>query len=192
MKPRRGQMRSNLLPVRLDALGKPDRARLWGMLDNLSRPPKLRLNPVLTFPFAVVASIQPDMTKPRKLGCSPIDEEHHSIAIHNVGGMNFGFKHEALRIHKQMTLAPFDFLACIIPARSAQSYCFDALTVDDACTGLCFASHLQTHPLPKHRMNMFPKTISSPQASRSDTPFSKEADRGEVSARRIHFGADRG
>ena len=47
--------------------------RLWRMLDDLGRPSERLGGPVFVFPLAVVSSIQPDMTHPRKLGCSPID-----------------------------------------------------------------------------------------------------------------------
>src|SRR5690349_7886268 len=104
-------MSGNLLPVRFDIFGKPDIARLGRTLDNLSSPSQCGLGPVLAFPFAIVASIQPDMTKPRKLSCHAAGEQHHPITIHDVGSMHFGFEDQALGIDQQMALASLDLLA---------------------------------------------------------------------------------
>lgn len=57
MKARRRQLRHNLAPVRLDAFGEPGIAGYWRMLDDIRGPSNRLLNPVLTFPFAGVASI---------------------------------------------------------------------------------------------------------------------------------------
>ena len=126
MNTRRGQLRHNLLPIRLDAFREPDVAGLWRMLNNLGSPAERLLNPVFAFPFAVLASVQPDMVQPRKLSCCTIHEQHDPITIHDIGGMHLGFEDEALGIDEQVPLTTSDFFACIIATWSTQSYGFDA------------------------------------------------------------------
>jgi len=92
---------------------------------------------------------------------------------------------EALRIHHQMALPSFHFFACIIATGSSQSYGFDALAVDDRCARLGLTSHLQAHPFPQHRMDLFPQAISSEEDENNGTLFSREEGRGEASAKSI-------
>ena len=88
------------------------------MLDNLGCAAQGILNPVFAFPFAMVASVEPDMMKLRKLSCSTIDEQFYAIAVHDIGSMDFGFQDKALCVYQQVAVASCDFLACIRATRA--------------------------------------------------------------------------
>src|SRR5215471_15275294 len=93
MEARRRHLCHKLVPIRLGAFGEPDITRFWWMLDTLGWTAKSCLNPV--FAFAIVASIQPNMAQPWKLGWCTINEEDHPNTIHAIGGMYLGFEDEA-------------------------------------------------------------------------------------------------
>src|SRR5947209_16411125 len=100
MESRRRQLLSNLVPVRFDTFRNPDVTRFRGMLDNLSRPPQRILNPVFAFPLAVIAPIEPNMVKQRKLSLNPVYKQFDAIAIHDIRRMNFRFEDKALRVYQ--------------------------------------------------------------------------------------------
>src|SRR5690349_2227032 len=115
------------------------------MLHYFHRPPQVRFEPVFAFPFAIVASVEPDMMQTRELLCDSIHEQDHPIPIWNIGLVHLGFEHEALRIHEQMALASFDLLPAIIAAGSAHPGGLNGLTVNDARAWLAISTQVTTH-----------------------------------------------
>src|SRR6266700_1277036 len=118
----------------------PDQPRVFGRdpaaprrpLYPLTGPLHVLFNPA--FADARVTLIDPHFLQARELALDRLEQEGHTLAILEIGGMHHHLEQQTHRVHEQMTLAPAHFLAAVIAMRASTLRRFDRLAVNDAGT----------------------------------------------------------
>src|SRR5215471_10880021 len=86
-------------------------------------------------PLQLLATIDPvgeDMVQFRENLPQRPQQRHGAMRVLDIGGMDLGSEHKALRVGDDVALAPLDALAGVDPARAAAFGGRHALAVDDA------------------------------------------------------------
>src|SRR4051794_39278700 len=108
----------------------PFTARMRRMSNDLDAPAEVVLDPALA--GARVALIHPEVLDSRELLVSSLQQQGHTGAVLNVGGVHFGAQHQAACINQNVALATIDALGAIVAADAASASRPDRLAVDDA------------------------------------------------------------
>ena len=85
-----------------------------------------------------------------------LEQEGHTLAILEIGGMHHHFEQQTHRIDKQVTFAPVHFLPPVISMRPTALRRFDRLAIDDRCARLRVAADAGPQLLAKHGVRMLP------------------------------------
>lgn len=99
--------------------------------------------------------------------------ERCAVALLDVGGVDHSVHEIALSICQDVTLAPFDLLACIVAPRPTALGGFDALAIDYPCAGRGLAPYRFPADQQQSVIERKPKPIIAPQVE----PASHRRDR---------------
>ena len=80
------------------------------------------------------------MAQPREAPDDFGEHQRRPVAVLNIGGMHHGMNEIAIGVGRDVPLAPFDFLAGVVAARTAAFRGFHALAVDHAGAGRSLTS----------------------------------------------------
>lgn len=91
-----------------------------------------------------IATIREYVAQPKEASDDFGGHQRRAVAVLNIGGMQYGMDEIAIGVGQDVPLAPFDFLAGLIGARTAAFRGFHALTIHHASAGrslttVCFA-----------------------------------------------------
>ena len=86
-----------------------------------------------------------------------------TVSVLDVGGQSQHHQNQSHRVHKNVALAPVDFLARVVAALVAHLGALDALAVDARRAGVAFAVLGQAHRLAQMSMNGFPQAVVLPE-----------------------------
>ena len=110
-----------------------------------------------------VALVDPELLQTGELLVSTVQQQWHSCAILNVGGMHSGSEDQATGIDQEMPLAAIDALGAVVAADTADARGADRLAVDDARTGLRLAPDHGSELATQDRVQKCPGAIEPPQ-----------------------------
>src|SRR6266850_1526192 len=88
---------------------------------------------------AVVDTVGEEMAQPGKQLVDGLNDQHGTIAILDIGGVNLGTDQQSASIGHNVALTPFDLLGRIVTTRPTALSGLGRLTVDDPCRWARFA-----------------------------------------------------
>src|SRR5579859_833664 len=91
------------------------------------------------------------------------EQRHRAVTILDVGGVDQKRQQQALSIGDDVTLASFDALEHVKPARPATFCGLDALTIDDAGRRHSVASQRDAHPPHQGKIDPPPDALLAPE-----------------------------
>src|SRR5215813_15590632 len=112
--------------------------------------------------LATIDAVGEDMVQFRESLPQRPQQRHGAMRVLDIGGMDLGSEHKALRVGDDVALAPLDALAGVDPARAAAFGCRYALAVDDAGGRHRIAPSLPTRLGDQRQTDPLPGAIVAP------------------------------
>ena len=94
--------------------------RISGAFDDLDGP-VAKLDEGVTQVGAVVDAVGEQVAQPREQLVDRLDDQHRSITILDIGGVDLGTDQQTAGVSHNVALAPFDLLGRIVTSRPAAS-----------------------------------------------------------------------